>query len=144
MKKKMLLPLVALSLILAITFLLVSQKTLSASECRIVRIIAFASYQNITLDPKTIYANKGDCVIWFNNAGKSEVQIVFEGGKECADVVEASMDFKLDENSCLITKTYIPNRGTASFAFDKAGSFDYIAEIVGTNLKIKGTINVKE
>jgi len=143
MKKKMLLPVVALSLILAITFLLVNQKTLSASECRIVRIIASATYQNVTLDPKTTYANKGDCVIWYNHAALSGVKIVFEDGKACTDVVEASMDFKLDENSCLITKTHIPTRGTASFAFDKEGSFDYIAEVTGTALKIKGTINVK-
>ena len=143
MKKKTLLSVAVLSLILTITFLLVNQKTLSASECRIVRIIAFASYQNVTLDPKTTYANKGDCVIWFNNAGKSDVKIIFEEGKKCTDVVEASMDFKLDENSCLVTKTYIPSRGTASFVFDKEGSFDYVVDVKGTSLKIKGTIRVR-
>jgi hypothetical protein len=143
MKKKMLLPVVALSLILAVTFLLVNQKTSSASECRNVRIIAFASYQDVTLDPKTTHANKGDCVIWYNHAASSGVKIIFEDGKKCTDVVEASMDFQLDENSCLITKTNIPPRGTASFVFDKAGSFDYIAEVTGTALKIKGTIRVQ-
>lgn len=143
MKKKMLLPVVALSLILAVTFLFVNQKTLSASECRTVRIIAFASLQDITLDPKTTYTNKGDCVIWYNHAASSGVKIIFEDGKKCTDVVEASMDFQLNEDSCLVTKANIPPRGTASFVFDKAGSFDYIAEVTGTALKIKGTIKVQ-
>jgi plastocyanin len=142
MKKKLFFML-GLVFVLALTVLLAKQSTSNASECRIVRIIAFASYQNVTLDPKTSYVNKGDCVIWFNNAAKSDVKIVFDDGKKCTDVVEASMDFKLDENSCLITKTYIPNRGTASFVFDKEGSFDYLAEVKGTNLKIKGQIIVR-
>jgi plastocyanin len=143
MEKKRLVFTVGFVFILALTFLLAKQSTSNASECRVVRIIAFATYQNVTLDPKTSYVNKGDCVIWFNNAAKSDVKIVFEDGKKCTDIVEASTDFKLDENSCLITKTYIPYRGTASFVFDKEGSFDYLAEVKGTNLKIKGTIKVR-
>jgi plastocyanin len=143
MEKKRLVFTVGLVFVLALTFLLAKQSTSNASECRIVKIIAFASYQNVTLDPKTSYVNKGDCVIWFNNAAKSNVKIAFEDGKKCTDVVEASMDFKLDENNCLITKTYLPPRGTASFAFDKEGSFDYVAEVKGTSLKIKGKIIVR-
>lgn len=143
MRKKKLFSVVALFLILAISFILANQETSSASECRIVRIIAFKSYQNVTLDPKTRYVNKGDCVIWFNNAANSDVKITFEDGKKCTDVVEASMDFELDESSCLVTKAHIPHRGTASFVFDKEGSFDYIAEVKGTTLKIKGTIQVR-
>ena len=143
MRKKKLFSVVSLFLILAIAFILANQETSSASECRIVRIIAFASYQNVTLDPKTTYANKGDCVIWYNQAASSGVKIIFEDGKKCTDVVEASMDFQLNEDSCLVTKANIPPRGTASFVFDKAGSFDYIAEVTGTALKIKGTIKVQ-
>ena len=143
MEKKRLVFTVGFVLILALTFLLAKQSTSNASECRIVRIIALASLQNVTLDPKTTYANKGDCVIWFNNVGKRDVKIVFEDGKKCTDVVEASMDFKLDEDSCLITKTYIPNRGTASFVFEKEGTFDYVVDVKGTSLKIKGQIIVR-
>ena len=142
MKKKLFFAL-ALVFVFSLTFLLVKQETSNASECRIVRIIAFKSYQNVTLDPKTRYINKGDCVIWFNNAAKSEVGITFENAKECTDVVEASMDFKIDEKNCLVTKAYIPTRGTASFVFDKEGSFNYIAEVKGTSLRIKGTIQVR-
>ena len=143
MKKKTFFPAVALSLILAIAFIVSTQTTASSTECRVVRILAFKTYQDVTLDPKTAYINKGDCVIWFNNAANSDVKITFENAKKCTDVVEASMDFKIDESSCLVTKTYIPNRGTASFAFDKEGSFEYIAEVKGTSLKIKGMIKVR-
>jgi len=143
MEKKRLIFAVGLVFVLALTFLLVNQKTLSASECRIVRIIAAASYQDVTLDPQTTFANKGDCVIWYNHAASSGVKIIFKEGKKCTDVVEASMDFKLDEENCLITKSYIPPLGTASFVFDKEGSFDYVAEVKGTALKVKGIVKVK-
>jgi len=143
MVKKRLLAISGLVLILSFAFLLVNQETSSASECRIIRINATAQYQNVTLDPKTIYANKGDCLIWYNNAGQSDVKISFEEGKKCTDVLETSMDFQLDAENCLVTKTYIPPRGTASFVFDKAGSFDDVAEVKGTALRIIGTVKVK-
>ena len=82
-------------------------------------------------------------MIWFNGTKGSEIKITFEDGKKCTDVVDASMDFKLDKDNCLITKTYIPPRGTASFVFEKEGSFDYIVEVKGTALKIKGTVKVQ-
>jgi hypothetical protein len=143
MVKKRLLAISGLVLILSLTFLLVNQETSSASECRIIRINSAAQYQNVTLDPKTINANKGDCLIWYNNAGQSDVKISFEEGKKCTDVLETSMDFQLDAENCLVTKTYIPPRGTASFVFDKEGSFEYVAEVKGTALRIKGTVKVK-
>ena len=143
MVKKRLLAISGLVLILAFAFLLVNQETSSASECRIIRINSTAQHQNVTLDPKTINANKGDCLIWYNNAGQSDVKISFEEGKKCTDVLETSMDFELNNENCLVTKSYIPPRGTASFVFDKEGSFDYVAEIKGTALRIKGTVNVK-
>ena len=143
MGKKRLVFLLGFIFILVLPFLLEKQSTSNASECRIIRIIAFASDQSVMLTPETTYINKGDCVIWFNNVVNGEFQIVFEDGKECADVVEASMDFKLDDKSCLITKTHIPHRGTASFAFDKEGTFDYFMNVKGTDLKIKGQIIVK-
>ena len=143
MEKKRFVFMVGFIFILALTFLLAKQSTSYASECRIVRIVAFASDQSVMLEPETAYINKGDCVIWFNNVVIREFQIVFENGKKCTDVVESSMDFELNENSCLVTKAYIPNRGTASFAFDKEGTFDYVMNAKGTNLKIKGQIIVR-
>jgi hypothetical protein len=130
-------------LVLALAFFLINQRTLCASECRIIRIIAFASYQNVTLEPKIMHANKGDCLIWFNNAGHSDVKISFEEGKKCTDVADETMDFELNKENCLVTKTYIPPRGTVSFVFEKEGSFEYIVEVKGTNLKVKGTVRVR-
>ena len=143
MVKKRLLEIIGLVLILSLTFLLVNQQTSSAGECRIIRINSATQHQNVTLDPKTIYANKGDCLIWYNNAGQRDVKISFEEGKKCTDVLETSMDFELDAENCLVTKTYIPPRGTASFVFDKEGSFDYVAQVKGTALRINGSVKVK-
>lgn len=144
MENKRLVFMVGFIFILALTFLLVKQSTSNASECRIVRIVSFASDQSVVLTPETAYINKGDCVIWFNNVVKSEFQIVFENGRRCTNVLELAMDFELDENSCLVSKAYIPNRGTASFAFDKEGTFDYVVNLKGNNLKIKGQVIVRE
>jgi hypothetical protein len=109
-----------------------------------VRIIGSKTHQYAELDPKTLVINKGTCVVWFNRAAGSNVKIIFEEGKKvCEDVVEASMDFKLDENNCFVTATYIPPFGTASLAFSKAGAHDYVVEVKGTATKIKGRINVK-
>lgn len=143
MVKKRLLVIIGLVLILTLAFLLVNQKPSSASECRIIRINSTVQYQNVMLEPSTVNANKGDCLIWFNNAGQSDVKISFEEGKKCTDVLETSMDFYLNKENCLVTKTYVPPRGTASFVFDKEGSFDYIVEVKGTALKVKGTVKVK-
>ena len=143
MEKKRLVFMAGFIFILALTFLLVKQSTSNASECRIVRIVSFASDQSVVLTPDTVYINKGDCVIWFNNVVKSEFQIVFENGRRCTTVLELAMDFELDENSCLVSKAYIPNRGTASFAFDKEGTFDYVVNLKGTNLKVKGQVMVR-
>ena len=130
-------------LVLALALFLTDQRTSCASECRIIRIISTVQYKSLTLEPKVIHANKGDCMIWFNNAGHSDVKISFENGKKCTDVVDETMDFELNKENCLVTKTYIPPRGTVSFVFDKEGSFDYIVEVKGTNLKVQGTVRVQ-
>lgn len=144
MEKKRLIFMLGFIFTLALAFLLAKQATSNAAECRIVRIVAFASDQSVMLTPDRTLIKKGDCVVWFNNVVSREFLIVFENGKKCTDVIESSMDFELNEESCLVTKAYIPNRGTASFAFDKEGSFDYVLEAKGTDLKIKGQIIVRE
>ena len=130
-------------LVIALVFILTDQGVSCASECRVIRIISTVQYQNVTLEPKIIHANKGDCLIWFNNAGHSDVKISFEEGKKCADVVDETMDFQLNKENCLVTKSYIPPRGTVSFVFEKEGSFGYIVEVKGTNLKVEGTVRVQ-
>lgn len=143
MNGRKMLTVVGVFLVLALAFFLVDQRTSCASECRIIRIISTVQYQNVTLEPKILHGKKGDCMIWFNNAGHSEVKISFKEGKKCTEVVDETMDFKLDKENCLVTKTYIPPRGTVSFVFEKEGSFDYIVEVKGTNLKVEGTVRVE-
>ncbi len=144
MKNKKLISTVGLVFVLAMVFLLTTQGTIHAGDCRIVRINSTVTYQTVTLEPKNIVVDKGTCVIWFNKAAKANVEIVFEEGKKvCEDVVEASMDFKFDKDDCLITKTHIPRFGTASLMFRKEGSFDYVTTIKGTATKVKGQITVK-
>jgi hypothetical protein len=42
---------------------------------------------------------------------QAPIDIVFENGKNvCENVVEAQMDFKLDDKKCFITVTHIPER----------------------------------
>jgi hypothetical protein len=145
MKSKKFLKGFGLALILATGLFLMTYVTISAAdECKIVRIISTVTYQEVSLDPKILEVDKGTCVIWFNKASKSQVEIAFEEGKKvCEDVVEASVDFKLDEKNCFITTTHIPPFGTASLVFKKEGTYDYVAQVQGTSTKVKGQIKVK-
>ena len=144
MKNKKLLISLGLALVFAVGLLLMSQGISRAGDCRIVRVNATATYQDVNLEPSILVIDKGTCVIWFNKAAKSRVRIIFEDGKKvCEDVIEASMDFELDDKNCFITKTYLPPFGTASLGFDKAGEYEYVVEITGTAVKAKGKIRVK-
>ncbi len=150
MRNKKLISTIGLTFVLATVFFLANQGTSSAADdCRIVRIISRAN-QDVSVDPKNIVVDKGTCVIWFNKASKrdpkirSSIEILFEEGKKvCEDVVEASMDFKLDENNCFITVTHVPPFGTASLMFDKEGTYEYVVKIKGELTKTKGQVTVK-
>ena len=82
---------VGLVFISAVVFLLMAQGTIrAADDCKIVRIISNVTYQDVSLDPKNLVVDKGTCVIWFNKAAKSQVDIAFEKGKMvCEEFVEA-------------------------------------------------------
>ena len=144
MKNKKLLISLGLALVFAAGLLLMSQGISRAGDCRIIRVNSTVQYKDVTLEPSIMNIEKGTCVIWFNKAAKSKVRIIFEDGKKvCEDVIEASMDFVLDDKNCYITKTYLPPFGTASLSFDKAGEYEYVTEIMGTSAKVKGKIRVK-
>ena len=145
MKSKKMLNVIGFVFILTAVFMLFTQGTINAGDdCKIIRIISTATYQDVSLDPKALEIEKGSCVIWYNKASKSYVEITFpEGKKVCEDVVEASIDFKLDEKNCFITVTHIPPFGTASLVFKKEGTYEYEARVKGTIAKVKGQIIVK-
>ena len=152
MKNKKLLISLGLALIFAAGLLFIDQGVSSADDdCQIVRLISRAN-QDLSIDPKTIVVDKGTCIVWFNKASRREAQvelrshieIVFEDGKKvCEDVVEATMDFEINADNCLITKTHVPPFGTASLNFNKPGTFDYVAKVKGQLTKAKGQIIVK-
>jgi len=52
------------------------------------------------------------------------------------------MDFKLNKQSCLISKLIITKGGTASLVYEKEGTFEFVAK-TGSGKKVKGQIIVK-
>ena len=120
--------------------LLVYQPAADAQECIIVRIDD--GEKSIRVQPETLNISKGTCVIWVNWSATRKVDIMFEKGKVCEDVVEASMDFKLGEGNCFITKVMLAKGGTASLVYEKEGSFDYVAK-PDSGEGVKGKIVVK-
>ena len=75
---------------LVMAAVMVSQGSLDAQDCRIVRIYGgIPQYvEGIRIEPKTIWASKGTCVIWNNTMRTDEVKIVFEEGKKCDDMTD--------------------------------------------------------
>jgi plastocyanin len=118
--------LLGIILISTVVIFVLSQGTSNAEECRMIKIQGQPGGQaTLTLEPDTIIVNKGTCVIWVNFARTEEVQVIFEQGKVCEDVTEASVGFKLDAKNCYVTN-YIPFGGTSSLLFKEPGEFKYI------------------
>ena len=113
-------------LAMAIGMLLFNQTTVNTQECQVITIQD--GEESVTLHPSTVTISKGTCVIWVNWSTTTSVNIAFEQGKVCEDVVEASMDFKLDKDNCFISDIIISKGGTASLVYEKEGSFDYAAK----------------
>jgi hypothetical protein len=139
MMEKRLLLVVGLVSMLAVTIMLLAQDIGIAQDCRIIRV-----HGGITLgqseyrvEPETVIASKGTCVIWFNRAVANEIKIVFKEGKRCASMSEAPVGFSLDHEQCFVT-TWVPFGGTASLKFTQAGTFDYTVEVTGGETETKG------
>ena len=128
------------AIVVGLGILLVNHSTVNAQECKVVTI--HDGEDAITLHPSTIVISKGTCVIWVNWSTKTDVSIVFKEGKACEDVVEASMDFKLDQDSCFITNVALTKGGTASLVFEKSGTIYYEAKTTMGG-ESTGTIIVK-
>jgi plastocyanin len=111
---------------LALGMLFIDQPTVNAEECQIITI--HDGENSVTIHPKEVSISKGTCVIWVNWSTTTDINIMFEQGKVCNDVVEASMDFNLDKENCFISNVIITKGGTASLVYEKNGSFDYAAK----------------
>ena len=127
MNKKRLVIAVGVSFVVAMMIGLLSLEMVSAQECRIIRILGKAEQQPLTLDPATTFINKGDCVVWFNRALTSEIQVMFEEGKRCLDTTKSPMGFTLDAQSCFVT-SWMPFAATSSLQFMEKGTYKYVVK----------------
>ena len=109
---------------------LLGLETLSAQECRVIRILGGMSVSPLALEPKIAFINKGDCVVWFNRVYPEKVEIIFNDGKKCLDVTKSSMGFTLNDKGCYAT-TWLPLAGTSSLRFMEKGTYKYVVKAKG-------------
>ena len=130
MNKKRLLFTVGLALVFAMTAFLVSQGTVDAQKCRIIRIHQEkgSAGMKIRIEPQSMHIDKDTCVIWINWVPKEEVRVIFkEDGKNCQDATDSPMGFSMAEN-CYVTN-FIPLGGTSSLKFNSEGTFRYEVQV---------------
>jgi len=145
MNKKILSVAVGLVFIVTIiTLLAANQETVSAQECRLVRLHGGigATVSEIRIEPRTLWISKGTCVIWSNWVRTDEVKVKFEEGKKCEDVTDAPVGFTLDPDNCYVTDR-ISLGGTSSLRFNEAGTYKYVVEAAGGVIKARGEIGVQ-
>ena len=142
MRKRLLVLAIGIISVFAATLFLVGQGTTTAQDCRLIRVHGGAMQSETPyIEPQTAWIPKGTCVIWSNWVRTDEIKIVFEEGKKCEDMTDASAAFTMDAANCYVT-TWVPLGGTSSLKFNEEGTFDYtIQEKKG--LKAKGKIVVK-
>jgi len=144
MSKKILSVAVVLALILGLTTLLKNQETISAQECRLIRLYGgvAGNVAEIRIEPNSIWISKGTCVIWSNWVRTDEVKVVFEDGKKCEDVTDAPVGFSMNADNCYVTD-WISLGGTSSLRFNEAGTYQYVVEAAGGTIKARGEIAVR-
>jgi len=142
MNKKRLLVALGVSLVVATMIGLLSLEKVSAQECRLVKVHGKIDLSTVMIEPDTIYASKGDCVVWFNRVAK-EIMVKFDEGKRCTDVTQAPIGFSLNAQNCYVT-SWVPFAGTSSLRFMEKGTYSYVIEAKGQkNVKAKGQIIVE-
>jgi hypothetical protein len=146
-KRRHVVMVIGIAFICAMTFFFLNQKTANAQQCRIIRIHGDTTGHTAQapdkawLEPKTLFVDKGSCVIWLNWIRTNEIKIIFEEGKKCEDMTDAPVLFSLDAANCYVT-TWVPLGGTSSLRFNEEGTFEYTIEVRG-GTKAKGTILVR-
>jgi hypothetical protein len=143
MNKKKLMIVIGFIFVLAMIIFLSKLGTLSAQECRVIKIHGWTEHRSIMIEPETIVLSKGDCVVWFNQIMPGVVKVTFEEGKKCSDVSNAPMGFSLNASNCYVT-SWIPFGGTSSLRFMEKGTYQYTVEgKISGGVKAKGLIIVK-
>jgi hypothetical protein len=143
MNKKKLMIVMGFIFIFAMIILLSKLGTLSAQECRIIKIHGRTEHPSIMIEPDTVFLSKGDCVVWFNRFTAEDVKVTFEEGKRCVDVTKAPMGFSLNAQSCYVT-SWMPFVGTSSLRFMEKGTYKYTVEAKNIGgVKAEGRIVVE-
>ena len=145
MKKKGLLIVMGYIFVFAMIIFLSNPGTLSAQECRFIKIIGGDTELPflMMLEPETIVVSKGDCVVWFNRFTAETLKVTFKEGKKCADVTQAPMGFSLNAQGCYVTN-WMPFGGTSSLRFMEKGTYEYTVEAKNRgDAKAKGKIIVE-
>ena len=130
MKKKKLLIALGVSFLVAMMIGLLGLETVSAQECRLIKINGRTDPTSLRIEPETLFISKGDCVVWFNRLVTDEVMVIFKEGKKCLDVSKSSMGFNLDSESCYVT-SWLPFAGTSSLRFMEKGTYEYTVKAKG-------------
>src|SRR4030042_6245724 len=96
--KKVMVMAMGIVFVFAMAFFLVAQEVQNAQECRIIRVHGGGAIwsDRIELEPGTSFIAKGTCVIWNNWVRTDEIKIIFDDGKKCDDMTDASVGFTLD------------------------------------------------
>jgi|LQYC01.1.fsa_nt_gi plastocyanin len=128
MKKKKLLIAIGVSFVVAVIIGLLGLQTISAQECRIIRILGRTDVYPLTIEPATIFINKGDCVVWFNRVFTEEIQVAFKEGKKCLDVTKSPMGYTLNASNCYVS-TWMPFAATSSLQFMEKGTYKYVVTV---------------
>ena len=145
MNKKGLTIVMGFILVLAVIIFLSNQGTISAQECRFVKIIGGDTELPFLMgiEPETMVVSKGDCVVWFNRFTAETLKVTFEEGKKCLDVTTAPMGFSLNAQTCYVT-SWMPFVGTSSLRFMEKGTYEYSVEAKNIGgVKAKGRIVVE-
>ena len=90
MNKKRLVIAVGVSFVVAMMMGLLSSETVSAQECRLIKIHGRSEHPSIRIEPETSFISKGDCVVWFNRVFTDEIMVTFKEGKKCLDVTKCA------------------------------------------------------
>ena len=140
MPKRLMIGVVGISFAIAMMAFLCNPGTISAQECRVIRIIGMATHNSIRVEPETLTVSKGDCVVWFNRESGPNLQIVFEEGKACAAATaDPTGAFKMGYGTCFVS-SFIPFAGTSSLRFQQKGSYKYTVEsVTGDKPEVRGT-----
>ncbi|HNR13402.1 MAG TPA: hypothetical protein PLG17_08270 [Thermodesulfobacteriota bacterium] len=95
------------------------------------------------LRPETVSVDKGDCVIWLNNANGFEAVVKFAEGKVCEDATEAPSGFTMTAQNCYVS-TSIPTGGTSSLRFTESGIYAYEVTDTKDVVVTRGKVLVKD